>query len=189
RGAGNVLGMEQSGSIVSVGFELYCKLLDEAVSELATGEKYFDTDIYVDLKYDGYIPDEYIPDEKQKIEVYKKLAGAVSEDDIEKLILELADRFGKAPLIIDNLLKLAEVKVIGRGIKVVSIVEKGNEVHVEFNERSEVRPERILVLAGIYKDILRLNPAESRVLHLKIAHYPLKDKVSFLKQILSEMKG
>ncbi len=188
RGAGNVLGVEQSGSIVSVGFELYCKLLDDAVVELSTGEKAYDQEIYVDLKYDGYIPDDYVPDEKQKIEVYKKIAGAISEDEIGSIQSELEDRFGSPPSIISNLLKLAEVKVIAKSLKIFSIVERGEEVVIEFNEHSIVRPERILVLAGKYKNALRIHPEESQKLYLKVKADSLKGKVRFLKEILSHLK-
>lgn len=188
RGAGNVLGVEQSGSIVSVGFELYCKLLDEAVLELTTGEKQFDTDLYVDLKYDGYIPDSFIPDEKQKIEIYKKIAGVTKEEEIQEIENELSDRFGNLPDIINNLLKLAELKILGKEIRIVSIVEKGKEIVIGFNAQSVVRPERILVLANHYKGLIRINPKENNKLYIKSDEKSLEEKINFLKKIVTELK-
>ncbi len=187
RGAGNVLGIEQSGSIVSVGFELYCKLLDEAVAELTTGEKQPDMDLYVDLKYDGYIPDTYIPDEKQKIELYKKMAGALSKGDIQIIQNEMIDRFGEPPDIIRNLLKLSEVKILARNIKIASIVEKGSEVAIEFNEYSIVNPEKIILICQKNKNTIRIRPDDNNRLYLKIADLPLNEKVHFLKDIITSL--
>ncbi len=187
RGAGNILGVEQSGNIISVGFELYCKLLDEAVLEISTGEKNPDSDIFIDLKYDGFIPDDYIADEKQKIEVYKRIAGAISEEEIDVIQQELFDRFGPMPPIINNLLKLSEVKVIAKKLKVVSIIQKGKDVVIEFNKHSVVRPERLIVLVQHYKNLISVNPQKSHLLILKIGDYLLAEKVNFLKKILSNL--
>ncbi len=187
RGAGNILGTAQSGNIISVGFELYSKLLDEAILELSDSEKQYESDVFVDLKYSGYIPSSYIPDEKQKIEIYKKMAGAISNEQIMSLKTELIDRFGTSPKIIDNLLTLSYVKVIGKTLKISSIIEQNNEVIVKFNKHSLIKPERLILLMSHYDGLISISPNNTNLLNLKIGDYDLNKKVNFLKKILTEL--
>lgn len=199
RGAGNVLGEEQSGDIVSVGYEMYCKLLDEAIQKITTGEDSIVYEVYIDLKYDGYIPDEYIPDEKQKMEVYKRIAGCMSEDDVADLFYELKDRFGEPPRIVSELMKISELKAISNSLKIPRIQEKkvGNNlrteykeewVEVEFNKFSLIDPLKILPLMKASKGIIFINPHTPNKLYLKICDFSLEKKVNYIKKTLEQLK-
>ena len=110
RGAGNLLGAEQHGHMEAVGYELYCKMLNEAVKE-AKGmkqEESFDTTIDIDI--DAYIPMGYIPNEVQKLDIYKRIADIQTDEETEEMLEELIDRFGDPPKPVENLLYIAKIK-------------------------------------------------------------------------------
>ena len=114
RGAGNILGAEQHGFIASVGFELYCKLLEESIKELKGEVVAEPPDPVIDLNVDAYLSDEYIGDSQQKVEIYKKVANVRDVADAEELAEELVDRFGPMPPCVESLLAVARIKAIGK---------------------------------------------------------------------------
>src|SRR5699024_1145055 len=113
RGAGNMLGTEQSGHMVNVGYELYCKMVDEAVRALQ-GQIVNDEEreITVDIKSSAYIPETYISDETSKLQMYKKIAAVRSRDDEDEIIDELIDRFGDVPQSAVNLVKISHIRYL-----------------------------------------------------------------------------
>jgi transcription-repair coupling factor (superfamily II helicase) len=129
RGAGNLLGAQQHGFIDSVGFDLYSQMLKDAI-EIRKGDRQEDKEISVeiDVDLDAYLPEAYIKDGKQKIEMYKRFKGISSREDILELQEEMMDRFGDYPLEVDHLLKLTELKVLAIKAKVESIKQVKNEV-------------------------------------------------------------
>ena len=106
RGGGNILGAEQSGHLQKVGYDLYAKLLNEAVKEIKGEEVIEDTDVQIELNVSSYIPENYIENGAQKIEVYQNIALCRNDEDIEDITDELIDRYGAIPTEIDNLLKI-----------------------------------------------------------------------------------
>ncbi len=131
RGAGNLLGAEQSGHMEAVGYDLYCKMLATAVSE-AKGEaveEEFDTT--VDIAIDAYIPDRYIPNEFQKLDFYKKIAGIENEEDYEDIYDELLDRYGDLPKSVRNLMNVAEVKAEAHRSGISEIKQTGSKVKIQ----------------------------------------------------------
>ena len=141
RGAGNLLGAEQHGFIASVGFDMYTQILAEEIQKRksewegkeATVEQPVSTQL--DLGVDAYLPPEYIYDSVQKIEIYKKVAGSSSIEDVEDLFDELTDRFGDPPKAVLNLLAVARMRVYGRQYGIESILRRGDEVTIKFDER------------------------------------------------------
>lgn len=128
RGAGNLLGAEQHGFIASVGFELYCRLLDESIKELRGEVAVQPPDPVIDLKVDAYIPDSYIGDSQQKVEVYKKVMAVGSLEDADELAEEVKDRFGPLPAAVQNLLTVARVKSLARSCGIGSITSEPDGV-------------------------------------------------------------
>ena len=122
RGAGNLLGHEQSGHISSVGFEMYSAMLEEAVRELK-GEQpsYIPAPITIDLPFSAYIPSGFIPDQAEKIDAYRKVNAVLTRQDALELAEELADRFGRLPPEVLNLIAVAEIKAMAREVDVASI--------------------------------------------------------------------
>ncbi len=130
RGAGNLLGAEQSGHIEAVGYDLYCKMLATAVAE-AKGEKVeeeFET--VVDLTLDAYIPDRYIPNEFQKLDFYKKIAAIENDEDYENILDELLDRYGPVPNSVRNLMNVARVKAKAHLAGITEIKQVGDNVRI-----------------------------------------------------------
>ena len=134
RGAGNLLGSQQHGFIDSVGYDLYTQLLEAAVDRKRTGkEKEEVQEIEISVPFDAYLPESYIPDSYQKIQMYKRIKAVDEEKDYDDLYSELMDRFGEVPVEADNLLRIARMKVWGRTSGVESIKEQGDELVVRFS--------------------------------------------------------
>src|SRR5437016_8162409 len=125
RGSGNILGGEQSGQIAAVGFEMYTKLLEEAIREMK-GEKVEDeVQTSMNLGVDIYIPQDYISDENLRMMFYKKIASATTEVRLEAIRNEMRDRFGALPVNVENLLHFVRVKRFAQQLGVVSILREG----------------------------------------------------------------
>ncbi|MGI2329729.1 transcription-repair coupling factor [Planococcus sp. YIM B11945] len=136
RGAGNLLGSQQHGFIDSVGFDLYSQMLQEAIEERQTGIKKEDIpEIEISLDLDAYIPDSYINDGYQKIQMYKRVKGIDSVEEVEELQDELIDRFGDMPLETDRLLRIARMKVWARLVGVESIKQNGKIISIKLSEK------------------------------------------------------
>ncbi len=121
RGAGNILGTEQSGHIATVGYELYCELMEQAVRRLKKMPPKTSIEVDVDLPGEGYIPKNYVPDMRLKIDIYRRLARVTSDSELADIRVELADRFGQPPPPVQHLLALAEVRIAAHRWKIRSI--------------------------------------------------------------------
>jgi len=133
RGAGDILGAEQSGSIAAVGFDLYCQMLKDAVSELrGEGPKYeiSDQPIVIDLPVPANLPDDYVPDGEQKVALYKKIAVAQTFEKLEEVRAELVDRFGRLPEESENLLSIVDLKLRARDLTIPSIRAKDGRLTI-----------------------------------------------------------
>ena len=149
RGAGNLLGAEQSGHMEAVGYDLYCKMLNEAVKE-AKGvitEERFDTSI--DINTNAYIPPAYVSNELQKLDIYKRIAGIETEEEAEEMLEELIDRFGEPPKSVQNLLTIARLKFFAHSLYIKEISQKGNELKLMMYEKAKINP---LVIPEIVQD-------------------------------------
>ncbi len=150
RGAGNLLGAEQHGHMEAVGYDLYCKMLNEAVKE-AKGiavEENFDTSIDVDI--DAYIPMGYIPNEFQKLDIYKRIAGIETEEEAEEMTEELIDRFGDPPKSVENLLYIARVKSMAHQVFLTEVVQKGETLKFTLYERAKIDVAKIPQMVAAY---------------------------------------
>jgi len=187
RGAGNLLGREQSGDIYAVGFDLYLKLLDEAVAKLSDAGYEAEEDSYLELEYAGYIPDEYIGLPTMKMEVYKKIASIMSQADLDSLYQELADRFGPLPDEVQSLLSLAEIRVICKRLSIASLKERGGSVTVEFSKVAKVSVERLLRLIKESGGRVKLDPQRPNVLVIKTGSIGLREKSEFIRERLASL--
>ncbi|MDP2856832.1 MAG: transcription-repair coupling factor [Bacillota bacterium] len=145
RGAGNVLGPEQHGFIISVGFDLYVQLLDEAIRELK-GEKAPPEaqPVSIDIAQDAFIPDTYVQDPRQKIDLYKKIVAIESIDDADEVAEELLDRYGHPPAPVQNLLSVARIKVQARHIGVTAISQQKDRLMLKLGETDKPKLEKIV---------------------------------------------
>ena len=131
RGSGNILGSEQHGHMLAIGYDLYVKFLNRAVKEIQGKQVDEDIETSVDLNVDGYIPSSFVENEEQKIEIYKKIAAAESKNDIFDITEEIIDRFGNIPVQVDNLLKISYIKSLCKKLRIKAISQAGNTVSFE----------------------------------------------------------
>jgi len=188
RGAGNLLGRDQSGDVYSVGFELYMKLLNEAVEHLTKSKDYKEAnEVLLELEYTGFIPDSYVSSLQTKMEIYKKVAAVQTKDELSAIEYELEDRFGPVPDEVYSLLSLAEVRIIAKKMVISSIKEKSGEIRIEFSTVSDVKIDKVLKLIKDSNGKVRLDPARPNTLILSAGKIGLKEKSEFIKEKLEAL--
>ena len=187
RGAGNLLGRDQSGDVYSVGFDLYLKLLNEAVERLTASDFKAENEVYMELEYTGFIPDSYIPNLQTKMEVYKKIAAIQSKSELDGIYSEIEDRFGKIPDEVYSLLSLAEVRVIAKQLFIKSLKEKKGIINIEFSDTSNINIDKILRLIAESPSKVRLNSSHPDSLILETGKIGLKEKSEFIKEKLEQL--
>lgn len=151
RGAGNLLGAEQHGHMNAVGYDLYCKMLSEAVKEAKGIHTMEDFETTIDLNMDAFIPDSYISNEFQKLDTYKRIAGIESQQDYDDMLEELLDRFGEMPRAVLNLLAIAKLKALCHQAYVTEIKQLGKVVRITLYEKARLNPSGIPELMKKYR--------------------------------------
>jgi transcription-repair coupling factor (superfamily II helicase) len=169
RGAGNLLGGEQSGHIAGVGFDLYVRLVGEAVADFRGEGETAPAEIKIELPVDAHLPHDYVPGERLRLEAYKKLASVVDEDQLAEIVAELQDRYGTPPEPVQHLIEVARLRTVARAAGVADISVQGNFVRfgpVDLPESAQLRLQR-LYPKSLVKDathtILVPKPTTARV--------------------------
>ena len=148
RGAGNMLGGEQSGHIEAVGFELYTSMLEEAVAKLKGEERRDQVTTQLNLGISLRIDESYIPEENQRLRIYKKIAGAQDETTLADVRAELDDRYGALPDSVIYLLHAASLRLTSERLGVQQIDRKRDQLHIRFTEKAEIDPGRLMKLVA-----------------------------------------
>ena len=156
RGAGNLLGAEQHGHMQAVGYDLYCKMLDEAVREEKGLKQQEDFETAIDLEVNAFIPPKYIPNEYQKLDIYKRIAGIESEEEYEDMLEELMDRFGEPPKAVQNLLAIANLKALAHKAYIKEIKQNGTDVKITMFERAKIDGAGFPQILDKYKNNLKM---------------------------------
>ena len=190
RGAGNVLGEEQSGHMEAVGYDLYCKMLNEAVAELK-GEKHIsDYETEVDLDVDAFIPATYIRSESQKLDIYKRVATLASAAELEDMTDELIDRFGDIPKSAMNLMQIALMKTTAHEAYIIEIKGDRKEIRFKMFPRAKIRPEGLMELVQGYHGSLRFanaSPTNGDIPYF--TYYFRKEDIATTADYLSCVQG
>ncbi len=152
RGAGNLMGSSQHGHMSVVGYDLYCRMLEETIDKLKGDIEDEPIETVIDIKIDAYIPEEYISNETQKIEIYKKIAAIENEEDMEETINELEDRFSNIPKPVFNLINISSLRFLCKSIGVVELKEVKNEMLFEFKNNKYFTPKVFTKLMEKYKN-------------------------------------
>ena len=193
RGAGNLLGAEQHGHMEAVGYDLYCKMLNEAVKHLKgeMEEETFNTTM--DLNVDAYIPDSYIPNEYQKLDIYKRVAAIENEEEMEDMLEELIDRFGDIPKKVETLLAVASLKAIAHSAYVTAVEQKGERFTFSMYEKAKVQPQKIPGLLEQFKGDLAFKADAENPCFLYEKSRNKKEKntdvLAVVKNVLIGIKG
>ena len=151
RGAGNLLGAQQHGHMNAVGYDLYCKMLSEAVKEAKGIHTMEDFETSVDLNIDAFIPDTYISNEFQKLDIYKRIAGIENQSDYDDMLEELLDRFGEPTQAVLNLLAIAKMNAIAHQAYVTEMKQIGKEIKITLYEKAKINPAGIPALMDKYR--------------------------------------
>ena len=151
RGAGNLLGAQQHGHMNAVGYDLYCKMLSEAVKEAKGIRTMDDFETTIDLNIDAFIPDSYISNEFQKLDIYKRIAGIESQQEYDDMLEELIDRFGEPTKAVLNLLAIARLKALAHQGYVTEIKQLGKDVRITLYEKAKLDPAGILAIMAQYR--------------------------------------
>lgn len=169
RGAGNLLGQEQSGNIEAVGYDLYCKMLNDAIRRLSGEKEEADFVTSIELPLDAYIPDTYIKNEYMKLDLYKRISKCENREENEAVIEEVRDRFGEPPKAFYRLLEVAYLKAMAHRAYISDVKYVGDEVQFIIWPEAPVHPERMDMLLKRYKGKLRFVPGKNSGFHIKLS--------------------
>lgn len=185
RGAGNLLGAQQHGHMNAVGYDLYCKMLNEAVKEAKGIHTMEDFETSVDLNVDAYIPDSYISNEFQKLDIYKRIAGIETQQDYDDMLEELLDRFGEPGKAVLNLLAIAKLKAIAHQGYVTEIKQTGKTVRFTLYEKARLNTEGFPALMQKYRRGLQFKNEQEPKFILE----PQGNLILALTEIAEELKS
>ncbi len=181
RGAGSLLGEMQHGHLDQVGYDMYCKILDEVVKEMKGIEVQEEIDVQIDINVSSYIPDEFIESSSQKIEIYQNIALCKTEEDIQNVVDEIIDRYGHMPEEIENLLEITRIKNSCRELGIVKISQKGTSV-IFYLETAKFASENIDKMINAYKNRVQFSPGKSGYITLKsVGNDVIKEIKGFLE--------
>ena len=193
RGAGNLLGEAQSGHMEAVGYDLYCKMLNEAVRKLKGGEDEEDFTTSVDLNIDAYIPESYIKNEYQKLDIYKRIAAIENEEEMDDMTEELIDRFGDIPKKVQQLLHIAALKGLAHSAYVTAVEQKGQDFKFTMYEKARIDPQKIPALLQSYRNDLAFKTEESPYFLYRKMRRSGKEKgeevLGLLRRILEDIRS
>ena len=186
RGAGNLLGARQHGHMQAVGYDLYCKMLNEAVKNLKGISTIEDFNTSIDLDVDAYIPPSYIVNEIQKLDIYKRIAGIENDRECEDMKEELLDRFGEIPKSVDNLLRIALIRIKAHKLFMPEVKGKNESIQFQLRTDAKISVENIPVLLQKHKGKLNFDPKGTPVFRYHYKKYGMVEKDEELLLTLTE---
>ncbi len=187
RGAGNILGHEQHGNIISVGFDVYTRLLREEIEKLQ-GKYNEEIDTLIDLNYNAFIPPSFISDNASKMEIYKKILSVRSEEEIKSLVLELNDRFGVIPAEVNALFEISRLKIRASALGIESIIEKTEFIEIVLSHFSKVDPVKVMTLKQAGRHEISVKPVEKNKIFYRSFESSIIIKVKRLIGFLDDIK-
>ncbi len=188
RGAGNLLGAQQHGHMEAIGYDLYCKMLQQAVA-LEKGEvhrEHFETSI--EMKINAYIPQDYIPDETEKLDSYKKIACILEEKDYYDVQEELEDRYGTMPPTVQNLMTVALMKAEANRIGITLISQSPQEILFKFKQNADLDPAGLPEVLALYPRKMKFTAGKEAVLKVDISGVNKKEILIYIKNTLHVLK-
>ncbi|MGL6174245.1 MAG: transcription-repair coupling factor [Cellulosilyticaceae bacterium] len=184
RGAGNLLGAQQHGHMEAIGYDLYCKMLQQAIS-LHQGEtlkEEFETTI--EMKVDAYIPTKYIPEEVQKLDIYKKIASIQGKEDYLDIQEEMEDRYGTVPKSVENLIDIALIKWMAHNLDIVLVSRVDRELILKFKADADLNPAKLPELLAEYPRKMKFSSAKDPIIRVDMQEVSKKEELEYIKNIL-----
>jgi transcription-repair coupling factor (superfamily II helicase) len=183
RGAGNMLGPEQSGQMAAVGYDMYCRLMREAVAELRGKRAPRIADTSVEIRVSAHVPAEYIGDEMLRIEAYKKIAAVDGMQSAKRVREELSDRFGKLPKPVENLVMISLIKSFAARAGIAAVTRSGKAYSLKYGPERGPDLARLLTVLSRYPDVAQLKAAEPPYIVFKPPGGAVEELLKFLKDI------
>ena len=184
RGAGNMMGSSQHGHMATIGYDLYCRMLEDTIKLIKGDIEEEPIETTIDLKVDAYIPSSYINDEIQKIEVYKKIAAIENIEEYIDIKEELEDRYSQIPQPVSNLMDIAYIKASAKHIGVEEIKEKGNEVLFQLKNRDKIKNDLFKFMLEKYKSNILIKFGEKPVFAYRLKEIKREEILSILKELI-----
>lgn len=193
RGAGNLLGKVQHGHMEAVGYDLYCKMLNEAVKKEKGIETIEDFNTMVDLDVDAFIPNEYIMNEYQKLDIYKRIASCVNSQECDDMYDEMKDRFGNVPKSAENLLRISRIRLKAHKLYVVEMKGKNGEIRIAMHNDAKIKVENIPIFLQRHKKELSFQAAGTPTFYFKYIKTGIVEKdaenlLMYTSALLDEME-
>ena len=182
RGAGSLMGEIQHGHMEQIGYDMYCSLLDQVVKELKGEEIMQEIDVQIDLDVTSYIPDDFIQNSSQKIEIYQNIALCKSEADIQNVTDEIIDRYGQIPYEIENLLDIARIKIMSKQKYITKISQKRENIIFYF-DNNKFNFDIVDKLMKTYRNRIKFSPSKDPYITFKLSD--LKNTLGECKEFLS----
>jgi transcription-repair coupling factor (superfamily II helicase) len=188
RGAGNLLGGDQSGFTSTIGFDLFCQMLEEATHELRGEPVIHDVDPELTFDVDALLPEAYVPEVGVRLSLYKRLAGAASTDEVGDVAAEMEDRFGEAPLEARRLVDLMRLKVELRKLRALGCEATAKSVTLHLREDTPLDPEKVGRLVAAKKSPYRVSP-DMRLSRRAVDGEPTRDGLALASRMLDELSS
>ena len=189
RGAGNILGAEQHGHILSIGYELYCQLLEEAIAKVKGKPLPKEQNVSIELDIDAFIADDYIKEQSSKIEVYKKIGAVGIMEELQELEEELEDRYGDPPQALRNLLHIAKLKVIAKELGITTIQQKGEVIRLLFWDPNILSGEKLLALSRKFPRRIAFGVSEGLEIKISVKGLTKNKHLCQIEETFVEIKG
>lgn len=183
RGAGSVLGEMQHGHLAQVGYDMYCKILDNVIKEMQGITVEEEPDVQIDLKLSSYIPDNFVENSSQKIEIYQNIALCQNEEDIQKVLADIIDRYGNVPKEITNLLDITRIKNLCKKVGILKIQQKQDKLLFYIDEK-KYPIENVSKMIQIYQTRVKFSPGKMAYItyHLKDQNHLIQEITEFLNK-------
>jgi transcription-repair coupling factor (superfamily II helicase) len=190
RGVGNILGPEQHGHMLAVGYEMYQRLLKRAIKELKgeMAEEEEGRKVEINLKVDAYLPSDYIGDEFQRLVLYRRMASVSDVKELEELMEELRDRFGPLPPQALRLIKIIGIKCTAKDMGIERIEMADGRVFVEFSPEAEIPVDRILAMVEDFGSRMVFSPKRDRLFGISVGSVDDDSLISFVEEVLSRIR-
>jgi transcription-repair coupling factor (superfamily II helicase) len=187
RGAGELLGMEQSGQVAAVGYQMYVELLEEAIHQLRGEPPRLDIDPELTFDMPAFIPEDHVPDTGQRLTTYKRLASAEDAYDVQEIAAEIRDRFGPLPLPLENLVRVMELKTACRRLGALGVEGTRKAVTIHLSDRTPLKPEKVLELVTKPKSPYRVTPDMRLRCTTKLGQH--SDSIEAADAVVQELLG
>lgn len=188
RGAGNIIGSQQSGHLAAIGYDLYVKMIERTLNKKKTAidEKEI-IDTIIELDIDGFIPSKYIMDEEQKIEIYKKISVIENKEDVNDVLEEIIDRYGNIPQEVNNLIKISYIKSIANNLNVIALRQIGASVNIEFKNNKSISQELVAAIMENYREDFKFDVTNKPILKYFLTSTRQTEVLSSLENMFEKL--